>query len=57
MGLKAVFKKACNHVNNIYHDYTLTPKKDWEIQKLRKQLEEEKAKNRFPHVSIAKKLR
>nr|DAW13126.1 MAG TPA: actin cytoskeleton-regulatory complex protein [Bacteriophage sp.] len=57
MGFKAVFKKACNHVNDIYHDYTLTPKKDWEIQKLRKQLEEEKAKNRFPHVSIAKKLR
>lgn len=57
MGLKAAFKKACNHVNDIYHDYTLTPKKDWEIEKLRKQLEEEKAKNRFPHVSIAKKLR
>lgn len=57
MGLKAAFKKACNHVNDIYHDYTLTPKKDWEIEKLRRQLEEEKAKNRFPHVSIAKKLR
>ena len=27
MGLKAAFKKACNHVNDIYHDYTLTPKK------------------------------
>ena len=57
MGLKAAFKKACNHINDIYHDYTLTPKKDWEIEKLRRQLEEEKAKNRFPHVSIAKKLR
>lgn len=57
MGLKAAFKKACDHVNDMYHDYTLTPKKDWKIQKLRKQLEEEKAKNRFPHVSIAKKLR
>jgi len=30
---------------------------DWEIEKLRRQLEEEKAKNRFPHVSIAKKMR
>ena len=29
MGLKAAFKKVCNHVNDIYHDYTLTPKKDW----------------------------
>ena len=57
MGLKAVFEKACNHVNDIYHDYTLTPKKDWEIKKLREQLEKEKAKNRFPHVSIAKKMR
>ena len=57
MGLKAAFKKVCNHVNDIYHDYTLTPKKDWEIKKLREQLEKEKAKNRFPHVSIAKKLR
>lgn len=57
MGLKATFKKACNHINDIYHDYTLTPKKDWEIQKLRRQLEEEKSKNRFPHVSIAKKSR
>lgn len=57
MGLRTVLKKACNHVNDIYHDYTLTPKKDWEIQKLRRQLEEEKAKNRFPHVSIAKKSR
>lgn len=57
MGLKATFKKACNHINDIYHDYTLTPKKDWEIKKLRDQLEKEKAKNRFPHVSIAKKLR
>ena len=57
MGLKATFKKACNHINDIYHDYTLTPKKDWEIKKLREQLEKEKAKNRFPHVSIAKKLR
>lgn len=57
MGLKAAFKKAYNHVNDIYHDYTLTPKKDWEIQKLKRQLEEEKAKNRFPHVSIAKKSR
>ena len=57
MGLKAAFKKACNHVNDIYHDYTLTPKKDWGIQKLKRQLEEEKAKNRFPHVSIAKKSR
>ena len=57
MGLKATFKKACNHINDIYHDYTLTPKKDWEIQKLRRQLEEEKSKNRFLHVFIAKKLR
>lgn len=57
MGLKATFKKACNHINDIYHDYTLTPKKDWEIKKLREQLEKEKAKNRFPHVSIAKKIR
>ena len=57
MGLKAAFKKACNYVNDIYHDYTLTPKKDWEIEKLRRQLEKEKAKNRFPHVSIAKKAR
>lgn len=57
MGLKAAFKKACNHVNDMYHDYTLTPKKDWEIKKLREQLEKEKAKNRFPHVSIAKKSR
>lgn len=57
MGLKAAFKKACSHVNDIYHDYTLTPKKDWEIKKLREQLEKEKAKNRFPHVSIAKKSR
>lgn len=57
MGLRTVLKKAYNHVNDMYHDYTLTPKKDWEIQKLRRQLEEEKAKNRFPHVSIAKKLR
>lgn len=57
MGLKATFKKACNHINDIYHDYTLTPRKDWEIKKLREQLEKEKAKNRFPHVSIAKKSR
>lgn len=57
MGLKAAFKKACNHINDMYHDYTLTPKKDWEIKKLREQLEKEKAKNRFPHVSIAKKMR
>lgn len=57
MGLRTVLKKACNHINDIYHDYTLTPKKDWEIKKLREQLEKEKAKNRFPHVSIAKKLR
>jgi hypothetical protein len=57
MGLKATFKKACNHINDMYHDYTLTPKKDWEIKKLREQLEKEKAKNRFPHVSIAKKSR
>ena len=57
MGLKATFKKACNHINDIYHDYTLTPKKDWEIKKLREQLKKEKAKNRFPHVSIAKKSR
>lgn len=57
MGLKAAFKKACNHINDMYHDYTLTPKKDWEIKKLREQLEKEKAKNRFPHVSIAKKSR
>lgn len=57
MGLKATFKKACNHINDIYHDYTLTPKKDWEIKKLRDQLEKEKAKNRFPHISIAKKSR
>lgn len=57
MGLRTVLKKACDHVNDIYHDYTLTPKKDWEIQKLKRQLEEEKAKNRFPHVSIAKKSR
>lgn len=57
MGLRTVLKKACNHVNDIYHDYTLTPKKDWKIEKLRRQLEEEKAKNRFPHLSIAKKMR
>lgn len=57
MGLRTVLKKACNHINDIYHDYTLTPKKDWEIKKLRDQLEKEKAKNRFPHVSIAKKMR
>lgn len=57
MGLRTVLKKACNHINDIYHDYTLTPKKDWEIKKLREQLEKEKAKNRFPHVSIAKKMR
>lgn len=57
MGLRTVLKKAYDHVNDMYHDYTLTPKKDWEIQKLRKQLEEEKAKNRFPYISIAKKLR
>ena len=57
MGLKEAFKKACNHVNDIYHDYTLTPKKEWEIKRLQKELEEEKAKNRFPHVSIAKKSR
>lgn len=57
MGFKATFKKVCNHVNDMYHDYTLTPKKDWEIKKLREQLEKEKAKNRFPHVSIAKKSR
>ena len=57
MGLRTVLKKACNHINDIYHDYTLTPKKDWEIKKLREQLEKEKAKNRFPHISIAKKMR
>lgn len=57
MGLRTVLKKACNYINDIYHDYTLTPKKDWEIKKLREQLEKEKAKNRFPHVSIAKKMR
>lgn len=57
MGLRTVLKKACNHINDMYHDYTLTPKKDWEIKKLREQLEKEKAKNRFPHISIAKKLR
>lgn len=27
MGLRTVLKKACNHVNDMYHDYTLTPKK------------------------------
>ena len=57
MGLRTVLKKACDHVNDMYHDYTLTPKKDLEIKKLREQLEKEKAKNRFPHVSIAKKSR
>ena len=57
MGLRTVLKKACDHVNDMYHDYTLTLKKDWEIKKLREQLEKEKAKNRFPHISIAKKSR
>ena len=54
MGFKTVLKKAYDHVNNMYHDYTLTPKKI-EIKQLEKELEAEKAKNRFPHVSNCKK--
>lgn len=55
MGFKTVLKKAYDHINDMYHDYTLTPKKDWKIKQLEKELEAEKAKNRFPNVSIAKK--
>lgn len=51
MGLKSVIKKVVWRIDDMYHDITLTPKKEWEIAKLKRELEAERAKNKFPHIN------
>ena len=51
MGLKSVVKKVIWRIDDIYHDITLTHKKEWEIARLKRELEAERAKNKFPHIN------
>ena len=51
MVLKSVVKKVIWRIDDIYYDITLTLKKEWEIARLKRELEAERAKNKFPCIN------